>query len=68
MTIFHNINVRMHNIENLFKEDGSEESDPQVGYGQWLSLKLSSIIHDSICTLVHKNYHHKNYHSDINTI
>ena len=39
MTIFHYINVRVHNIGSIFKEeDGSDETNLQVGCGQWMYL------------------------------
>ena len=34
----------------------------RYGFGQWLN---SSIIHDSICSLIHKKRHPKHYHGDI---
>ena len=44
MTIFHYINVRVHNIGSLFnKEDGSEKTDMQVGF--WTIDELKFIIH-----------------------
>ena len=32
------------------------------GFGQWMNL---SIIHDNICSFIHKKCHPKSYHSDI---
>ena len=34
----------------------------RYGFGQWMN---SSIIHENICSLIHKMCHPKSYHSDI---
>ena len=45
--------------DNISSQVGDER---RWGFGQWMS---SSIIHDNICSLIHKNCHPKSYHIDI---
>ena len=36
-----------------------------LDFGQWMNLKLSSIIHDNICLFIHNQCCYKNYHIDV---
>ena len=50
-------------ISNIHDNISSQVANKRwKGFGPWMN---SSIIHDSICKLIHKKCHPKSYHSDI---